>query len=382
MNSLAANTAAPCATSIHEAMRAAMRSAPTLNPEAAFPRDWWRHIASRGLLGIGFGAGENATRARWPEVASMSGEIARRTGRVGLGLGWLMNEMLGRFVIAPHCDNQNHLDLIREMMRGEKIAALAISEPDVGAHPKYLSCRARLESDHWQLDGEKSYVSNGPSADVFVILAVTGETAGRKAFDAFVVDAGAQGLTRVPSNRPGLLAPLGHCGLSLQACRVPLTSRLRTDGNGFDRIARPLRTVEDTLLAGTMVGAMRAEIDVLVAILRDAAPAPPHLSVLGALQLELAALDSLSVSVAGRLESHGVDQSQADLNAGIRILLARWQDSCEAFARSLEIQEPQFPIISRDLRTVLGIARRVGEARHLSAASALINSKEPDEVPA
>lgn len=382
MNSLAANTAAPCATSIHESMRAAMRSAPALNPAAAFPRDWWRHLASRRLLGIGFEAGDSAARARWPDVASLSGEIARRTGCVGLGLGWLMNEMLGRFVVAPHCDNQNHLDLVRQMMRGEKIAALAISEPDVGAHPKHLNCRARREAGHWLLDGEKSHVSNGPSADVFVILAVTGETAGRKTFDAFVVDAGTPGLNRVPSNQPGLLAPLGHCGLSLQACRVPLTSRLRTDGNGFDRIARPLRTVEDTLLAGTMVGAMRAEIDVLASILRDAAPAPTQLSALGALQLELAALDSLSVSVAGRLESHGVDESQADLNAGIRILLARWQDSCEAFAMSLEIQVPELPIISRDLRTLLGIARRVGEARRLSAASALINSKEPDEVPA
>lgn len=382
MNSLAANTAAPCATSIHEAMRAAMRSAPALNPEAAFPRDWWRHLASCGLLGIGFGAGENATRARWPDVASLSGEIARRTGCVGLGLGWLMNEMLGRFVIAPHCDHQDHLDLIREMMRGEKIAALAISEPDVGAHPKHLNCRARRQTDHWLLDGEKSYVSNGPSADVFVILAVTGETAGRKAFDAFVIDAGTPGLSRMPSPPPGLLAPLGHCGLSLQACRVPLTSRLRTDGNGFDRVARPLRTVEDTLLAGTMLGAMRAEVDVLASILRDAAPAPTQLSALGALQLELTVLDSLSASAAGRLESHGVDEDQADLNAGMRILLTRWQDSCEAFAMSLEIQVPELPIISRDLRTVLGIARRVGEARRLSAASALINSKEPDEVPA
>lgn len=363
-------------------MRAALVSAPIVSRKAAFPRDWWQHLASRGMVGLSFDAGDQPARADWAAVASLSGAIAHQTSSLGLGLAWLMNEMLGRFVIGPHVGHDGHRALLRMMAGGRKIVALAISEPQAGAHPKLLRCAARRHDGQWLLDGEKSFVSNGPAADAFVVLAVTGENEGRKRFDAFIVGADTPGLVRRPTGREAVLPPLGHCGLVLDGCLVPESRRLGTEGHAFDLIAKPLRTLEDTLLGGAMVGAMQAELEALARWQRGTRPTPDTLRRLGALRLELKAIDALVSQASRQLARHGADEQLADLNAGLRILLQRWQAGCEAFAAQFDDHETRLLDITSDLRTVLGIARGVGDARHLKAGTGLFSTKESHEIPA
>jgi acyl-CoA dehydrogenase len=364
------------------AMREALRSAPAVPRSDPFPCAWWQHLAARGMLGVGFDADGREARADWPAVAALAGIVARETAHLGLALGWLMNEMLGRFVIGPHVGNDEHPALLRMMSGGRKIVALAISEPQAGAHPKLLRCAARRHDGQWLLEGEKSYVSNGPAADAFVVLAVTGEDAGRKRFDAFIVDADTPGLVRRPSGPDAVLPPLGHCGLALDGCLVPDSRRLGTEGTAFDRIAKPLRILEDTLLGGAMAGAMRAELEALARWQRGARPTPDTLRRLGALRLELMAIDTLVSQSSRQLARHGPCEPLGDLNAGLRILLQRWQAGCEAFAAQLDDHETRLLDIASDLRIVLGIARGAGEARHLKAGTGLVSSKENDEIPA
>lgn len=364
------------------AMRKVLRSAPAVSRGEAFPRAWWQHLGAQGMLGVGFDADGREGRADWPAVAALAGVIARETAHLGLALGWLMNEMLGRFVIGPHAGDDGHRALLRMMAAGRKIVALAISEPQAGAHPKLLHCAARRHDGQWRLDGEKSYVSNGPAADAFVVLAVTGEHAGRKRFDAFIVDADTPGLVRRPSGPDVVLPPLSHCGLALDDCLVPDSRRVGTEGNAFDRIAKPLRILEDTLLGGAMAGAMRAELEALARWHRGAKPTPDTLRRLGALRLELTAIEALVALSARQLDRHGPGELLSDLNAGVRIVLQRWQTGCEAFAAQLDDHETRLLDIASDLRTVLGIARGVGEARHLLAGTGLVSTKENDEIPA
>ncbi len=364
------------------AMREALRTAPAVLRGDPFPRAWWQHLGAQTMLGVGFDPDGGEPRADWPAVAALAGIIAHETAHLGLALGWLMNEMLGRFVIGPYVGNDGHRALLRMMAGGGKIVALAISEPQAGAHPKLLRCAARLHDGQWLLEGEKSFVSNGPAADAVVVLAVTGEDAGRKHFDAFVVGADAPGLVRRPIGREAVLPPLGHCGMLLDGCRVPASLLLGTGGNAFGLIAKPLRTLEDTLLGAAMAGAMQAELDALARCLRVAGPTPDTLRRLGALRLELMAIDTLVSQASRQLACRGPGEQLANLNAGLRILLQRWQAGCEAFAAELDDHETQLPDIASDLRIVLGIARGVGEARQLKAGTGLVNTKETHEIPA
>lgn len=367
------------AARLSAAMRDVLRCAPPVARSGPFPQAWWQHLAGNGMLGVGFDAEGRPARADWPAIAALAGVIAQETAHLGLALGWLMNEMLGRFVIGPSVGNDNHRDLLRLMAQGRKIVALAVSEPGAGAHPKLLQCSARRHGGDWLLDGQKSYVSNGPAADSFVVIAVTGETTGLKHFGAFVVDAAAPGLSRTQSAGNAVLPPLGHCGLALVACRVADDCRLGPAGEAFDRIARPMRALEDSLLAGALVGAMRAELQALAARQRGASPAAETLRCIGALRLELQAIEALAAEAARALGRHGPGERVADLNAGVRIVLRRWQDAFEALAAALGQAAPELPDIASDVRAVLGIARQVGEARQMKAGIHMISPKEHHE---
>src|SRR5258708_1407456 len=72
--------------------------------------------------------------------------------------------------------------------RGEAIAAFALSEPDAGSDVAAMACEARLEGDHYVLNGAKTWISNGGIADFYCVFARTGEAPGARGISAFVVD--------------------------------------------------------------------------------------------------------------------------------------------------------------------------------------------------
>jgi hypothetical protein len=123
------------------AMHKALRSAPAVSRGDPFPRAWWQHLAAQDMLGVGFDPDGGEPCADWPAVAALADIIACETAHLGLALGWLMNEMLGRFVIGPHVGHDGHRALLRMMAAGRKIVALAISEPRPGPTPSCCGVR-------------------------------------------------------------------------------------------------------------------------------------------------------------------------------------------------------------------------------------------------
>jgi acyl-CoA dehydrogenase len=372
---------------------AALRAAPRCPRGAEFPRDWWRHLGERGLLGLSFDLDGRGPRAGWPVVARLACCLARETGSLGLTLAWLLNEIVGRCAIGSPADESQRAWL-RRMAAGDAIVGLAVSEPEAGAHPKLLRSIARQvvhgQDERWTIDGAKSHVSNGPVADAFVVIAATGGAGPRREFDAFLIEAGVAGLVVQPAasdpGRPASatapLAPLQHAGLKLEGCVVSANSRLGAAGTAFDRIARPVRVIEDALLTSAMAGAMHAELDQLSLWLRQARPPHTFVRKLGALRLELTVLEAVADHAADLLATDGPGLPSAQFNVGSRLLFERWQREFEALAVPLDDLADPIPALCRDLRCVLGIARGVGEARAFEAGQHMLQTKESDEVTA
>ena len=80
-----------------------------------------------------------------------------------------------------------------KVAKGEAIAAFALSEPDAGSDVAAMSCEAKLVGEHYILNGEKTWISNGGIADFYVVFARTGEAPGAKGISAFIVEANTPG---------------------------------------------------------------------------------------------------------------------------------------------------------------------------------------------
>lgn len=180
------------------------------------------------------------------------------------------------------------LDKIR---RGEWVAAFALSEKDAGSDVAAMQCAARREGSHIVLDGEKTWISNGGIADVYVVFARTGEAPGTRGISAFVVLPGDPGFSI--AERIDVIAPHPLATLRFQSCRIPASRQLGSAGEGFKIAMRTLDIFRASVAAAALGFARRALDEALV----HAGSRRMFSATLGDLQLTQAALGEMATSI-------------------------------------------------------------------------------------
>lgn len=146
--------------------------------------------------------------------------------------------------------------ILPKATRGELIMAFALSEPDAGSDVAAMTCRAALDGDHYALDGEKTWISNGGIADVYTMFARTGEAPGTRGISAFAVPANAPGFEI--AERIDVIAPHPMARIRLRNCRVPAENRLGEAGEGFKIAMRTLDIFRPSVAAAALGFARRA----------------------------------------------------------------------------------------------------------------------------
>jgi acyl-CoA dehydrogenase len=137
---------------------------------------------------------------------------------------------------------------------GTAIASFALSEPDAGSDVAALQCRARRVGDDYIIDGEKTWVSNGGLADIYVVFARTGEAPGAKGISAFVVETGTPGFAC--AERIEVMAPHPLGRLTFTDCRIPASQLVGEAGRGF-AVAMATLDVFRISVAGAALGFAR-----------------------------------------------------------------------------------------------------------------------------
>jgi len=150
--------------------------------------------------------------------------------------------------------------------RGDAIAAFALSEPDAGSDVAALAMRARRVGDLWELDGCKTWISNGGIADFYCVFARTGEAPGTRGISAFVVPTDAPGFSI--TERIDVIAPHPLARLEFKECRVPHDALLGAEGEGFKLAMRTLDIFRASVAAAA-VGFARRALDESVARARS-----------------------------------------------------------------------------------------------------------------
>ncbi|MBX9612250.1 MAG: acyl-CoA dehydrogenase family protein [Burkholderiales bacterium] len=198
-----------------------------------FPRELYRKAAQAGLLGLGYPESLGDTPAPFALRNAVSITLARRTGSGGL-LASLFSHHIGLPPVLAHGSAALQQEVIPPVLRGEKIAALAITEPGGGSDVARLHTTARREGDDWVINGEKTFITSGMRADWITVAVRTGEPGGN----------GAAGISMivVPGDAPGLhcteLQKMGWwCSdtahLRFDKVRVPASHLLGEEGGGF-----------------------------------------------------------------------------------------------------------------------------------------------------
>ncbi|MDE2287521.1 MAG: acyl-CoA dehydrogenase family protein [Burkholderiales bacterium] len=140
--------------------------------------------------------------------------------------------------------------------RGEAIAAFALSEPEAGSDVAALQCTAVRDGEHFVLNGEKTWISNGGIADFYCVFARTGEAPGARGISAFVVDANTPGLS--VAERIDVCAPHPLARLRFADCRVPADCLLGEPGQGFKLAMMTLDIFRASVAAAALGFARRA----------------------------------------------------------------------------------------------------------------------------
>jgi acyl-CoA dehydrogenase len=154
-------------------------------------------------------------------------------------------------------DDQRRLYL-PEIAAGNLIAAFALSEPAGGSDVAAMATTARRDGNHFVLDGEKTWISNGGIAGLYIVFARTGEAPGAKGLSAFIVEADNPGLEI--AERIDVSAPHPLARLSFENCRVPATAMIGEGGQGF-RIAMGTLDVFRSTVGAAALGFARRALD-------------------------------------------------------------------------------------------------------------------------
>jgi len=231
-----------------------------LQQASSIPSDLWTDMRTAGLFGIGLPEPFGGQGYDMAALLAAGRALVESGGNLGVALSWLIHEMTARYLILPFGRPEQHYAWLPELAAGRQTACFAVSEPDAGAHPKLLKTTAEKTGDHYILNGAKTYLTNGPMADLFIVIAITDaitdNQGGRNRFSAFILPRNTPGLTVSEPMPIDFLRPAPHGSISLKDCRVPEQQLLGPAGDAWESIVPGFREIEDTLMAGPILGGL------------------------------------------------------------------------------------------------------------------------------
>lgn len=322
----------------------------------------WQNLAAHDLLHRFIPsictADTATTRLPYKDIAFTGYLMTRHHQSLGLTMAWVGQLLKCHFLRSLSCHDSSYTEAI---LNGDSLCALAISEPKVGAHPKLLSCSAVKQGDTYIINGEKAFVSHGPYADRFIVLAITGQTQGRKHFSAFLVPANTAGLQRMPAQPVKGLQPSSHCNIVFSDCQIPSSTLLGTAGHAFSEISLPMRTLEDSLMLAPIAGAMQAQLDYL-ARASSASSKPFERHTMGELLSLTESAKELGIIAASKLDQHEDIPYLTPLIVGFRSLV----DQVQATLLEWHDEYPGLRELANDIQILSNIGRQATAARTVS----------------
>ncbi|KAG8887337.1 hypothetical protein FRB98_000206 [Tulasnella sp. 332] len=230
------------------------------------PKDVWKKFGDMGLLGITISEEYGGLGSGYLQHTLAMEEISRASGSVALSYGAHSNLCVNQ--ISRHGTEAQKRKYLPPLVSGDKIGALAMSEPGSGSDVVSMALKAIKKQDRYVLNGNKFWITNGPIADTLVVYAKTEPEKGSKGITAFIIEKGIKGFsTHQKLDKVGMRGS-DTCELVFEDCEVPEENILGPLNKGAGVLMSGL-DLERLVLSGGPLGLMQSAFDTAIEYTHD-----------------------------------------------------------------------------------------------------------------
>ncbi|WP_293440096.1 isovaleryl-CoA dehydrogenase [Planktotalea sp.] len=229
-----------------------------IDADNTFPPELWAEMGALGLHGITVDEEFDGSNMGYLAHVIAVEEIARASASVSLSYGAHSNLCVNQ--ISLNGTPEQKARYLPKLVSGEHVGALAMSEPNAGSDVVSMKLHAEKRNDHYRLNGNKYWITNGPDADTLVVYAKTDPDAGSKGMTAFLIEKSMVGFST--SNHFDKLGMRGSntAELIFEDVQVPFENVLGEEGKGV-RVLMSGLDYERVVLSGIGTGIMAACLD-------------------------------------------------------------------------------------------------------------------------
>ncbi len=237
-----------------------------IDREDKFPRALWNKMGELGLLGITVEEEFGGTGLGYLEHTIAMEEISRASASVGLAYGAHSNLCVNQ--LRRWGSDAQKKKYLPKLMTGEHVGSLAMSEPGAGSDVVSMTLRADKKGDHYVLNGNKMWITNGPIADTLIVYAKTDLSAGSRGITAFIIEKDYKGFSTAQKLDKLGMRGSDTCELVFEDCIVPEENVMGPVGKGVGILMSGL-DYERTVLSGGSIGIMQACLDVVLPYIHE-----------------------------------------------------------------------------------------------------------------
>ena len=223
-----------------------------------FPPELWPEMGELGLLGVTVDEEYGGAGMSYLAHTVAVEEIARASASVSLSYGAHSNLCVNQ--IKLNGNDEQKAKYLPRLISGDHVGALAMSEAGAGSDVVSMSLRAEKRNDHYRLNGNKYWITNGPDADTLVVYAKTDPEAGSKGITAFLIEKEMTGFSTSPHFDKLGMRGSNTAELIFDDVQVPFENVLGEEGRGV-RVLMSGLDYERVVLAGIGLGIMAACLD-------------------------------------------------------------------------------------------------------------------------